>query len=94
MAEEILIVDDERDIRSLIALTLEDEGFQTVQAANAAEARELLSARPPSCAILDIWLRDSDMDGLEILNWCRSIYPELPVLMIFLLLPGLKINLL
>ena len=82
MAEEILIVDDERDIRSLIALTLEDEGFQTVQAANAAEARELLSARPPSCAILDIWLRDSDMDGLEILNWCRSIYPELPVLMI------------
>ena len=82
MAEEILIVDDEPDIRSLISLMLEDEGFQTVTAANGAQARELLSARPPSCVILDIWLRDSDMDGLEILSWCQSIYPELPVLMI------------
>ena len=82
MADEILIVDDEPDIRSLISLTLEDEGFQTVTASNGAEARELLSARPPSCVILDIWLRNSDMDGLEILNWCHSIYPELPVLMI------------
>lgn len=82
MADEILIVDDEPDIRSLISLTLEDEGFATVTAANGAQARELLSARPPSCVILDIWLRDSDMDGLEILNWCQSIYPDLPVLMI------------
>ena len=82
MADEILIVDDEPDIRSLISLILEDEGFQTATASNGAEARELLSARPPSCVILDIWLRDSDMDGLEILNWCQSIYPELPILMI------------
>ena len=82
MADEILIVDDEPDIRSLISLTLEDEGFQTITASNGAEARDLLSSRPPSCVILDIWLRNSDMDGLEILNWCHSIYPELPILMI------------
>ncbi len=82
MSIEILIVDDEPDIRSLIALTLEDENFQTTQASNAAEARKLISSRPPSCIILDIWMRDSDMDGLELLKWCQSIYPEVPVLMI------------
>lgn len=82
MSVEILIVDDEPDIRSLIALTLEDENFQTIQAANAGEARKLISSRPPSCIILDIWMRDSDMDGLELLKWCQSIYPEVPVLMI------------
>ena len=54
MNAEILIVDDERDIRSLIAFTLEDEGFTTVQAENAAEARDVISSRPPSCIILDI----------------------------------------
>ena len=82
MSGDILIVDDERDIRSLISLTLEDEGFVTVQAANAKEAREHLVSRPPSCVILDIWMRDSDMDGLELLSWCRSLYPDLPVVMI------------
>ena len=82
MNEEILIVDDERDIRSLIALTLEDEGYRCVQAANAEQARELLTQRPPSAVILDIWMRDSDMDGLQLLSWCRSIYPELQVVMI------------
>lgn len=82
MNEEILIVDDEPDIRSLISLTLEDEGFMTVQAANAAEARAVISSRPPSCVILDIWMRDSDMDGLEVLRWCQEVYPEVPVLMI------------
>ena len=82
MNAEILIVDDERDIRSLIAFTLEDEGFTTVQAANAAEARDVISSRPPSCIILDIWMRDSDMDGLEVLSWCNDFYPEVPILMI------------
>ena len=82
MNAEILIVDYERDIRSLIAFTLEDEGFATVQAANAAEARDVISSRPPSCVILDIWMRDSDMDGLEVLSWCNDFYPEVPVLMI------------
>jgi two-component system nitrogen regulation response regulator NtrX len=82
MTEEILIVDDEPDIRALISLSLEDEGFATVQAADGAAARDVLSSRQPSAAILDIWMRESDMDGLELLNWCRSIYPEMPVIMI------------
>jgi len=82
MATDILIVDDERDIRSLISMTLEDEGYATKQAAGAAEARNLLLSEPPKLAILDIWMRDSDMDGLELLEWSKSIYPDLPVLMI------------
>ena len=82
MSGDILIVDDEKDIRSLVSMTLEDEGFVTVAASNAKEARELLVTRPPSCVILDIWMRDSDMDGLELLSWCRSLYPDLPIVMI------------
>ena len=82
MSEEILIVDDESDIRSLLSLTLEDEGFSTVQAANAEQARDIVSKRLPSCAILDIWMRDSDMDGLGLLSWCKEIYPDMPILMI------------
>ena len=82
MADDILIVDDERDIRSLLSITLEDEGYSTLQAANANEARTMLLAQPPKLAILDIWMRDSDMDGIEMLEWVKSIYPDLPVLMI------------
>ena len=82
MATDILIVDDERDIRSLISMTLEDEGYATKQAAGAAEARNLLLSAPPKLAILDIWMRESDMDGLELLEWLKSIYPDLPILMI------------
>jgi two-component system nitrogen regulation response regulator NtrX len=82
MVTDILIVDDERDIRSLISMTLEDEGYATKQAAGAAEARSLLLSEPPKLAILDIWMRESDMDGLELLEWTKSIYPDLPTLMI------------
>ena len=82
MVGDILIVDDERDIRSLIGMTLQDEGYSTHEAANARDARDMLAAQPPSLAILDIWMRDSDMDGLELLEWVRGIYPDLPVLMI------------
>ena len=82
MADDILIVDDEKDIRSLLSMTLEDEGYATLQAANADEARTALLAQPPKLAILDIWMRDSDMDGIELLEWVKSIYPSLPVLMI------------
>ena len=79
---DILIVDDERDIRSLIGAVLRDEGYPTVEAATAGEARDILAAKPPGLAILDIWMRDSDMDGLELLEWVKGVYPELPVLMI------------
>ena len=82
MGGDILIVDDERDIRKLISMTLQDEGYSTSEAANANEARDMLAAQPPSLAILDIWMRDSDMDGLELLEWVKGIYPDLPVLMI------------
>jgi len=82
MADDILVVDDELDIRSLISMTLEDEGYVTKQAAGAAEARNLLLSQPPKLAIFDIWMRESDMDGLELLEWAKSIYPDLPVLMI------------
>ena len=82
MVGDILIVDDERDIRSLIGMTLQDEGYSTHEAANARDARDMLAAQPPSLAIFDIWMRDSDMDGLELLEWVRGIYPDLPVLMI------------
>ncbi|MDB2325329.1 sigma-54 dependent transcriptional regulator [Alphaproteobacteria bacterium] len=82
MVGDILIVDDERDIRSLIGMTLKDEGYSTQEAANAKDARDMLAAQPPSLAILDIWMRDSDMDGIELLEWVKSIYPDLPVLMI------------
>ena len=82
MSVDILVVDDEHDIRSLISLTLEDEGYSTKQAAGAVEARNFLLSQPPKLAILDIWMRDSDMDGLELLEWAKSIYPDLPILMI------------
>ena len=81
-AGDILIVDDESDIRLLIGATLRDEGFTTMEAASAMEARDLLAAKPPGLAILDIWMRDSDMDGLELLEWVKSVYPEVPVVMI------------
>ena len=68
MATDILIVDDERDIRSLISMTLEDEGYATKQAAGAAEAG-ICCCQNHQTAILDIWMRDSDMDGLELLEW-------------------------
>jgi len=82
MVGDILIVDDERDIRSLISMTLQDEGYSTHEAANARDARDMLASQPPSLAILDIWMRDSDMDGLELLEWVKGIYPDLPVVMI------------
>ena len=82
MVDDILIVDDERDIRSLLSMTLKDEGYSTLLASNANEARTALLAQPPKLAILDIWMRESDMDGIELLEWVKSIYPDLPVLMI------------
>ena len=82
MADDILIVDDESDIRSLLSMTLKDEGYSTFLASNANEARSILLTQPFKLAVLDIWMRDSDMDGIELLEWVKSIYPDLPVLMI------------
>lgn len=82
MALDILIVDDEEDIRDLVAGVLEDEGYETRTAANAAAALEALAARRPSLVLLDVWLQGSSMDGLEILEEIKRRDPTIPVLMI------------
>ena len=82
MAHDILIVDDEADIRTLIAGILEDEGYNTREAANADAALEAVGARRPSLVIQDIWLQGSRLDGLEILAAIKRDTPEVPVVMI------------
>lgn len=82
MIQEILIVDDEPDIRRLIAQILGDEGFQTASAANSKEVFAFLDQRKPDAVILDVFLQGSDLDGLGILEELRRLYPRLPVIMI------------
>ncbi|HUN46213.1 MAG TPA: sigma-54 dependent transcriptional regulator [Stellaceae bacterium] len=82
MAHDILVVDDEADIRMLISGVLEDEGYTTRQAANSSEALATVRARLPSALILDIWLQGSELDGIEILKLVRQEAPNLPVIMI------------
>ena len=82
MAHDILIVDDEGDIRSLIAGILEDEGHSTREASNSDEALEGIRARRPSLIIQDIWLQGSRLDGLGVLDAVKLDHPEVPVVMI------------
>jgi two-component system nitrogen regulation response regulator NtrX len=82
MAHDILIVDDEADIRALIAGILEDEGYDTREAGSDVAAIEAMRARRPSLAILDIWLQGSRLDGLGILEAFKRDHPQVPVLMI------------
>ncbi|MDF1790691.1 MAG: sigma-54 dependent transcriptional regulator [Thalassobaculaceae bacterium] len=82
MANDILIVDDEADIRMLIGDILEDEGYESRQAANSTEALEAIRRRMPSLVILDIWLQNSELDGLGILSGIQRDHPGLPVIMI------------
>ncbi|MEQ8397249.1 sigma-54 dependent transcriptional regulator [Thalassobaculum sp.] len=82
MANDILIVDDEADIRMLIAGILEDEGYDTRSAANAREALDEIRRRMPSLVVLDIWLQNSHLDGIGILDEVRRDHPDLPVIMI------------
>ena len=72
MAHDILVVDDEADIRMLICGVLEDEGYATRQAANSAEALGAIRSRLPSLLVLDIWLQGSELDGIEILRIALS----------------------
>ncbi len=78
---EILIVDDEADIRDLVAGILTDEGYETRVAKDSTTALEAVAARRPSLVILDIWLQGSPMDGLEILDRITVDHPDLPVVM-------------
>ncbi|MBV7392822.1 sigma-54-dependent transcriptional regulator [Mameliella sediminis] len=79
---DILIVDDERDIRELIGDILEDEGFATRLAGNSQEAMAEINAEPPALLILDIWLKDSKMDGIDILKTVKRDNPDIPVVII------------
>ncbi len=81
MAHDILIVDDEADIRSLTAGILEDEGFETREAGNSTTALDSIARRRPSLVLLDIWLRDSELDGLGILKAIKLNNAEIPVVM-------------
>ena len=82
MAHDILIVDDEADIRMLIAGVLKDEGYATREAADSDETLRELQARQPTLVVLDIWLQDSELDGIEILRRLRAEMPSVPVVMI------------
>ncbi|VAV87191.1 Nitrogen regulation protein NtrX [hydrothermal vent metagenome] len=79
---DILIVDDERDIRELIADILEDEGYSTRLAGNSDDAMSAIKDQQPALLILDIWLKDSNMDGIDILKAVKRDYPDVPVVII------------
>lgn len=82
MPADILIVDDEADIRELVAGILEDEGHSTRVARDSDEALRSIEERRPQLIILDIWLQGSRLDGLEVLSIIKRTYPELPVVII------------
>ena len=80
MALEILIVDDERDIRELVAGVLGDEGYVCRTAADSTGALAAIDERRPSLVLLDVWLHGSQMDGLELLDAIKAREPGLPVI--------------
>ncbi|MGE3691773.1 MAG: sigma-54-dependent transcriptional regulator [Novosphingobium sp.] len=79
MALDILIVDDERDIRELVAGVLSDEGYDCRTAGDSGAALEAIDRQRPSLVLLDVWLHGSPMDGLEVLDAIKAREPELPV---------------
>lgn len=82
MAYDILIIDDEEDIRHLVSGILADEGYQTRCAQNGVEGLELIKKRQPSLVVLDVWLGDSERDGIKVLEFIKKDYPYVPVIMI------------
>lgn len=82
MPLDILVVDDERDIRDLVAGVLEDEGYEARVAADSDSALEAISVRRPSLVLLDVWLHGSRLDGLELLDEIKRRDASIPVLMI------------
>ena len=78
----ILIVDDERDIRELISDILIDEGYKTRLAGTSDSAMRQISDERPAMLILDIWLKDSAMDGIDILKLVKANHPDIPVVII------------
>ena len=82
MASDILIVDDEADIRDLVAGILDDEGFATRTARDSDSALAEIASRRPSLVFLDIWLQGSKLDGLQLLEQIKRDHADLPVVMI------------
>jgi two-component system nitrogen regulation response regulator NtrX len=82
MALEVLVVDDEADIRELVSGVLEDEGYKVRTAADSTAALEAFEERRPSMALLDVWLQGSRLDGLQLLQEIKRRDPTIPVLMI------------
>ncbi|MFT4097411.1 MAG: sigma-54 dependent transcriptional regulator [Rhodoblastus sp.] len=82
MATDILIVDDEADIRDIVSGILSDEGHATRTAKNSDEALAAIEARRPHLMFLDIWMQGSRLDGLQLLNVIKEHHPALPVVMI------------
>jgi two-component system, NtrC family, nitrogen regulation response regulator NtrX len=82
MASDILIVDDEADIRDLVAGILDDEGFATRTARDSDSALAEIGNRRPSLVFLDIWLQGSKLDGLQLLEQVKRDHADLPVVMI------------
>jgi two-component system nitrogen regulation response regulator NtrX len=81
MSEDILIVDDEADIRALVAGILRDEGYLTREAGDSDTTLELVGVRRPSLVLLDIWLQGSTLDGMAVLEVLKRDYPAVPVVM-------------
>src|SRR5262249_19966262 len=82
MPDDILIVDDEADIRELVSGILQDEGYITRSARDSDDALAQVASRRPSLVFLDIWLQGSRLDGLQLLDAMKGQHPELPVVMI------------
>jgi len=82
MANDILIVDDEADIRELVAGILDDEGFTTRTAGDSDSAAAEIASRRPDLVFLDIWLQGSRLDGLQLLQEIKRDHASLPVVMI------------
>jgi|TARA_R110002126_G_scaffold6736_15_gene34436 two-component system, NtrC family, nitrogen regulation response regulator NtrX len=82
MALDILVVDDEPDIRDLISGVLEDEGYTTRVAANSDETIAAVNERRPSLVLLDVWLRGSRLDGLELLSELKQLDAKMPIIVI------------
>ncbi len=82
MNSDILIIDDENDIRELVSGILEDEGYSTRTARDSDDATTAIQSRRPNLVFLDIWLQGSKLDGLQLLGNIKSEHPDLPVVMI------------
>ncbi len=82
MKYDVLIVEDEDDIRETVAGILSDEGYDVRQTASSEAALESVKSRVPSLVILDVWLKDSAMDGIEVLDYLKITHPSLPIIII------------